>query len=121
MTYVLSLIVLAGGWLLPVALSAQSTEGSDTNRGRILGTVTDINDDPIPDATVVLQGPTADDRHTLMTKDDGVFSFQDVTSGISYQITVTAEGFSEWDSSITLEPRQNKTLTDVKLRIEGEQ
>jgi len=121
MTYVLSLIVLAGGWLLPVALSAQSTEGSDTNPGRILGTVTDINDDPIPDATVVLKGPIADNRHTLMTKDDGVFSFQDVTPGISYQITVTAEGFSEWDSSITLEPGQNKTLAGVKLRFEGKQ
>ncbi len=121
MTYVFLLIILAGGLFLAVPLSAQSTDESNGNRGSILGTVTDIDDAPIPDATVVLQGPTADDRHTLATKDDGVFSFQDVTPGIPYQITVTSAGFSEWDSSVTLELGQKKSLTDVKLRIEGKQ
>ena len=36
---------------------------------------------------------------------------------IAYQVTVTAEGFADWNSSVTVEPGQDKTLTDVKLRI----
>ena len=76
----------------------------------------DVNDDPVPDATVVLQGPTGGPL-TVVTKDDGAFAFHDVTPGIAYQITVTAEGFAEWSSSVTVEPGQDKTLTDIKLRI----
>lgn len=113
-----SLIVLAGCLLLAVPLAALSNEGQNTNKGSILGTVTDINNDPIQNATVVLQAPDTSDRHTLTTKEDGVFSLRDVTPGVPYQIMVTAAGFSEWES-VTLEPGQTKVLTDVKLRIEG--
>ena len=74
------------------------------------------SDDPIPAATVVLQGP-AGDRLTAVTKDDGTFAFDQAPAGIAYQITVTAEGFADWSSSITVEPGQDKTLTEIKLRI----
>ena len=76
----------------------------------------DVNDDPIPDATVVLQAPTGG-HLTVVTKDDGGFAFHDVTPGTAYQITVTAEGFAEWSSSVTVQPGQDKTLTGIKLRI----
>jgi len=115
-THVLLLIFLAGGLLLVVPASAQSTEAANTKTGSILGTVVDMSDDPVPDATVVLQGP-ADDRLTVVTNENGSFVFHHVTAGIAYQVTVTAEGFAEWSSSVTVEPGQDKTLADVKLRI----
>ena len=40
-----------------------------------------------------------------------------MTAGIACQITVTAEGFAKWTTSATVQPGQEKTLTDVKLRI----
>ncbi len=73
-------------------------------------------DDPIPGATVVLQGP-AGDRLTAVTKDDGTFAFDQAPAGVAYQITVTAEGFADWSSSVAVEPGQDKTLPEVKLRI----
>ena len=115
-THVLLLIFLAGGLLLVVPASAQSTEAANTKTGSILGTVVDTSDDPVPDATVVLQGP-AGDRLTVVTNDSGSFAFNHVTAGIAYQVTVTAEGFAEWSSSVTVEPGQATTLPDVKLRI----
>jgi hypothetical protein len=115
-THVLLLIFLAGGLLLVVPASAQSTEPANTKTGSIQGTVVDTSDDPVPDATVVLQGP-AGDRLTVVTNDSGSFAFNHVTAGIAYQVTVTAEGFAEWTSSVTVEPGQNKTFTDIKLRI----
>jgi carboxypeptidase family protein len=115
-THVLLLIFLAGGLLLVLPASAHSTEAANTKTGSILGTVVDISDDPVPDATVVLQGP-AGDRLTVVTNDSGSFAFNHVTAGIAYQVTVTAEGFAEWASSVTLEPGQEKTITDIKLRI----
>jgi hypothetical protein len=63
-----------------------------------------------------LQEPVGDPL-TVVTKDDGSFAFHDVTPGIAYQITVAAEGLAEWNSSVTVEPGQDKTLPEVKLRI----
>ena len=109
-------LIALGGVIVAVPMSAQSAEAPNTRTGSILGTVVDTSDDPIPGATVVLQGP-AGDRLTVVTKDDGAFVFDQAPAGIAYQVTVTAEGFADWSSSITVEPGQDKTLTDIKLRI----
>jgi len=113
-TRLLPLIALAG-WLLVASACAQSTEAAVTKAG-ILGTVVDIGDDPIPNATVNLLGPAVD-HLTAATKDDGSFVLHDVTPGIVYQITVKAEGFEEWSSPVTVEVGQDKTLAEIKLRI----
>ncbi len=115
LTQMLPLVAL-GGVIVAVPVSAQCAEAPNTKTGRILGTVVDSSDDPIPAATVVLQGPTGD-RLTVVTKDDGTFVFDRAPAEISCQITVTAEGFADWSSSITVKPGQDNTLTDVKLRI----
>lgn len=110
------LTALAGGLVFVVPASAQSMEASNIKTGSILGTVVDGNNDTIPNATVVLQKPVGDPL-TVVTKEDGSFAFRDVTPEIAYQITVTAEGFAEWSSSVTVEPGQEKALTDVTLHI----
>jgi hypothetical protein len=112
---ILVLMVLSGV-ILVVPMLAQSFETANTITGSIIGTVVDTSDDPIPGANVVLRGP-AGDRLPAVTKDDGGFAFQQAPAGVAYQITVTAEGFSDWNSSITVEPGQNKTLPEIKLRI----
>ena len=112
----LLLVALVGGFALAVSASAQSNDTANAGTGSILGTVADVGGDPVSNATVVLQGP-AGNRLTVLTKDDGSFAFHDVTSGTAYQITVTAEGYAQWSSSATVEPRQVNTLADIKLRI----
>ena len=109
-------LIVLGGMILVVLASVRSAEAANTKTGSILGTVVDTSDDPIPGATVVLQGPSGD-RLTTVTKDDGAFAFHEVTPEIAYHITVTAEGFAEWSSSITVEPGQDETLGGIKLRI----
>jgi hypothetical protein len=111
----LVMIVLTGG-ILALPMSAQSFTAAGTKTGTILGTVVDTSDDPIPNAKVLLQG-LAGDRVTAVTKDDGGFAFDQAPAGVAYQITVAAEGFADWNSSITVEPGQNKTLPEIRLRI----
>jgi hypothetical protein len=115
LTHTLLMIAL-GGMILRVPVSARSFEAANTKTGSILGTVVDTNDDPIPNATVVLKAP-AGEPLTVLTKDDGAFAFYEASSGIAYEITVTAEGFADWSLSVTVEPGQEKMLSDVKLRI----
>jgi hypothetical protein len=111
----LVLIALCGV-MLALPMSAQSFDTATPKTGGILGTVVDANDDPIPNASVVFKAPGSDPL-TVVTKDDGAFAFHGATAGVAYEITVTAEGFADWSSSVTVDPGQEKTLTDVKLRI----
>jgi len=114
--HVFLFIALVVGLILVAPASAQSIEALNTKTGNILGTVVDSNNDTIPNATVVLQEPVGDPL-TVVTKDDGSFAFHDVRPGIAYPITIAAAGFAEWSSSVTVEPGEDKTLTDIKLRI----
>ncbi len=109
-------ILLAGALLLGPPAYSQSTGAASTVTGRIVGSVVDTTNDPVSDATVVLEG-VAGARLAAVTKDDGSFAFHDVTAGIAYEATVTAEGFAVWKSSVTVEPGQEKTLSGIKLRI----
>ena len=86
--------------------------------GSIVGTVTDVLNGPVAGATVVLQGPVDSDRHTVATDDNGVFEIRDVPTGIPHHITISAEGFSDWVSSVViLEAGQRKVLTVSQLQI----
>jgi len=112
----LLLLIVIGALAVAVPMPAQSFTAASTKTATILGTVVDTTDDPIPAAHVILQGP-AGDRLTAVTKDDGGFAFDQAAAGVAYQIIVTAEGFADWNSSITVEPGENKTLPEIKLRI----
>src|ERR1700758_2310772 len=113
---ILLLLSVLGGQMVVVPVSAQSFATASPTTGNILGTVVDTSDDPIPGARVILQGP-AGVPLTAVTKDDGSFAFDQASAGFVYQIIATAEGFADWNSSITVEPGQNKTLPEIKLRI----
>ena len=117
-TYGLLPIILVGVLLVLVRpISAQSMEGHNVKSGSIVGTVVDINDHPVSNANIVLQGPAVGDQYTVVTKDDGAFAFDDVKPHNGYQISVSAAGFSDWTSVVTVGPGEIKTLTDIKLRI----
>jgi Carboxypeptidase regulatory-like domain len=110
------LLMALCGMMLALPMSAQSFDAATPKPGSIQGTVVDTNDDPIPNATVILKAPIGDPLR-LVTNDDGAFAFHEAQAGVAYQISVTAQGFADWSSSVTLDPGQEKTLTAVKLRI----
>jgi hypothetical protein len=113
--HILALIALSG-MVLAASASAQSTVAANTNSGTVLGQVLDVNEDPVANASVVLQ--RADGDHaTVATMDDGSFAFHALPPGVAYQLTITAQGYGDWSSSVTVEPGQEKTLADIKLRI----
>jgi carboxypeptidase family protein len=111
--------VLAGVLVLSVPSQGQDTDRPELKLGSIVGTVTDVNGDTVPNATVVLEGNDANDRRTVVANDNGYFEFHDVKPGIPYHVKINAAGFSEWSSPlVTLEPSQFKILTDIRLQIE---
>jgi Carboxypeptidase regulatory-like domain len=102
--------------ILGAPLSAQSLRTESAITGSISGTVVDTSGDPIPSATVVLRSPSGE-RLSSTTKDDGTFAFDAAPAGAECQISVSAAGFADWNSSIKVAPGQNHTLSEIKLRI----
>lgn len=87
--------------------------------GTFLGTVTDVNGNPVQNAVVLFRGPAIADQHTVNTNDEGFFEFHDATQGNLYSVTITASGFAEWTASIIAPPAgQFQMITGIKLKLQ---
>jgi Carboxypeptidase regulatory-like domain len=111
-------VVVAMAIALPLQLLGQNVERPDLRLGRIIGTVVDVNNDPVPNAKVELRSSASNDRQQAVATENGFFEFQDVRPGVGYEISVRAEDFADWTlHDITLEPGQFKIVTGIQLRI----
>jgi hypothetical protein len=97
---------------------AQQTAAPNSQPASISGTVTDVNDGVVPGAKVVLEGPLVTERRTAVARDDGSFNFSDLSPGVPYHITISADDLVDWASPIVvLNPGQYLFLTDTKLKL----
>lgn len=113
--------VLAVSIVLSVSGHAQAVQAPEPKPGKLVGTVTDANGDPVPNAAVALEASGSSDRRSLVTPENGFFEFDDVKPGTAYQITVAAKDFVQWTSpAITIAPGQFKIMNGIQLRIETE-
>jgi len=104
----------------PALASGQNNQAT-SRTATIMGTVTDVNGDAIPDATVVLKEVESNDPRTIVTTETGMFEFHDVTPGITCQLSISAKDFADWVSPpIILNPDQFKIVTGIQLRIATE-
>jgi len=111
--------VLATAFLMSASLRAQEMTTPEPKLGSIVGTVTDVNGDTVPEATVVLEGTDAADRGTVTANENGYFEFHDLKPGVPYQVKISAAGFSDWSSpTVTLDPGQFKILANIQLQVQ---
>ena len=101
---------------------SSKTTASNPDPANISGTVTDVNGDLVPAATVILDGPQSEDHREIVASDNAAFAFDNLAPGAPYRVTVRAKGFVDWTSSpIILAPGQFDFLTDVRIKLEGEE
>jgi hypothetical protein len=101
----------------PVSSGLPAAPGPQT--GSINGTVTDVNDDPVPHTIVILDGPGPSDHSTTTADANGFFELNNLAPG-TYRVSVSAKGFYDWTSvAIVLKPAQNLDLPDVSLQVSG--
>jgi hypothetical protein len=111
-------------WLLILAALAMATSlaAEDVNvaqpgTGHITGTVTDVNNDVLSGATVILEGSLLKDPRTVVSDDNGFFEFKNLDAG-TYTVTIKADGFATWTSPpVPLNPGQFIILTGSQLKI----
>jgi hypothetical protein len=98
-------------------LAAQDITAPTPQTGHITGTVTDVNNDVLSGATVVLTGPGLKDPRKVLSDDNGFFAFEQLAPG-TYQVTITGEEFADWTSpDLILNPGQYLILPASKLLI----
>ena len=71
--------------IFPLSAFAQDGQDLQSKKGRLVGTVTDVNGDTVPDAVVVLESPGNTGR-TAVTTDKGFFEFDAVEPAVRYQV-----------------------------------
>src|SRR3984957_3075203 len=104
-----SAVVPAMALVLSVTVHGQSLQGTQSKPGKLIGTVTDANGHPVPNATIVLETPESNDRRTIVTPESGFFEFTDVKPATPYEINVKAKEFADWTSpAVTIDPGQFK-------------
>jgi hypothetical protein len=114
-------IIAVLAFMLCTAMVGQDVQTTALKPGTIVGTVTDVNQDTVAGATVLLANPGNNDPRGLVTSENGYFEFDDLKPGISYQVSISAAGFADWQSpAVILEPGQFKIVTDIQLRIKTE-
>jgi hypothetical protein len=96
----------------------QQIAAPDPQPGEISGTVTEVNDDIVPGANVILQSSVTGEGRSTVSGDNGSFAFDDLKPGVPYHVTISADGFVTWTSpGIMISPGQIQFLTGSKLQI----
>jgi len=104
-------------WFACTAM-AQQISAPVPSTGSIIGTVTDVQEELVPGATVVLDGGGASGQQKATTNQIGFFSFSAVQPGVSYHVTIHANGFADWTSpAVQIAPGQYKDLGSIRLTI----
>ena len=97
---------------------AQQISAPEPQTATIVGTVIDLNGDPVPGVTVALETSSLPDHRHVDANDNGFFQFDHLRPGIPYHISASGSGFADWTSpEITLKPGQYLELTGIRLRI----
>jgi len=82
----------------------------------IHGTVTDGNNDAVPNASIVFTGPIVTGP-AAVSDANGFFQLNNLIAG-TYYVTINAKGFAEWTSAaIVLTPGQNLDLPGISLQL----
>lgn len=84
----------------------------------INGSVLDRDGGSISGAAVSIAGQKGDYKSSSTADATGHFAFDHLDAANTYRLTVTAPGFSEWDSNeIALEPGQHLELDGIEMNI----
>src|SRR5579884_2695758 len=99
--------------LLGIIISAPLL--AQTGRGVVTGTVTDPSGGFVPNATVTLQSTDTGATRTAQSNQSGIYYFGSLIVG-PYHLSVTAPGFTSWETDFTLQAGQTITI-DAVMKI----
>jgi len=105
----------------PVSATESGAPAGAAKPATITGTVTDVQDEVVPDAEVTLTCPDAGDSRQTTANDLGAFQFAGIKPSFACHLAIQAKGFAPWTSEeIVLSPGQYQILPGIQLELSGE-
>lgn len=104
------------GVLLALTPAFVPTADAQVLYGSIVGSVSDESGASIPGASVSIMNTATGDSREGSTTEDGLYRFINVQEG-SYDVSVTAEGFSTFTSAGAIVTANTVTRVDVDMQI----
>jgi len=102
----------------PQYAPSQTLMASASSVAMINGIVIDHDGGFIPGAAVSIAGEKSDYKSSSTADENGHFTFDHLDAANTYKLTITAPGFSEWNSQdIALEPGEQLNLNDIEMKI----
>jgi hypothetical protein len=86
-------------YVCSLLFSASAFAQAVAGLGAVSGTVRDASGAVVPDATVVLSNASKGIKRTMQSTDAGVFSAPALVPATGYSLTVTKQGFANWEAS----------------------
>ncbi len=106
-----------------VTINPGSTSGTVNvdlvpNSGRILGTVTDPNGDTLPFRSVVL-AVSSNQSLSTQTNDSGEFIFENIETGITYEIMtdIYRDGYENGETTLRVQSGASEVRLEEELRV----
>lgn len=84
--------------------------------GTLRGTVTDSSGAAVEAAIVTLQPAGSTSQRTTLTDETGAFHFSALVSA-AYTLTITAAGFANWNTKVSVVPGENAPFPPVVLQV----
>jgi hypothetical protein len=111
----------AAAWLglfVTSLLLLQSPALAQETSGTVSGTVKDASGALISRAAVVLTNLLNKSARKTVSNNAGDFAIASVVPGVSYQVSITVDGFKGWQSQpFALQPGDQVNFTDIKMQI----
>lgn len=102
----------------PRSVPGQTLMASSPSPAMINGIVLDRQGYSISGAAVSIVGEKTGFKSSSTADANGHFTFDSLDASNTYRLTITAPGFSEWDSNeIALQPGQNLDLDNIEMSI----
>jgi hypothetical protein len=104
--------------VFPMFALGQQISAPEPQTARVIGTVTDVQNDAIPGASVSVDGPSPENHAETTSNDNGFFVFNDLKPAVAYHVTIHVKGFADWTSQeIVLKPDQQLDLAAIPLKL----
>ena len=113
-----TVLVCAALYSAPQYALGQALQLPASGAAMIYGIVLDHDGDSISGAAVSIAGEKSAYKSSSTADANGHFTFDHLDAANTYRLTITAPGFSEWDSQqIALEPGQHLNLDDIEMKV----
>jgi hypothetical protein len=102
-----------GNWL--PGSGGKNNKDTDPNHRSVTGTVKTADDSLVDGAVVQIRNTKTSEVRKIITKSDGVYSFQGLSSTVDYELTAQCKGMASLPRTLSTFDERKRAIIHLKL------